>query len=780
MYPAAELAAFQFGSNVMLNRNGKLVGSIQATPADTIPIGLMTGGEIAADGTKFVRCDMQGGWRLLPGDDRWLLTVSSKTIEEKDILFEGIGCYEVAVAPSDANFAAQIAMTRLFVCNNFKSPAPQFVRVKALEDLIDRNGNNTHGANDGGPARHEQRHMAFDPARPQSLWIGLRDRPGVIWCDNVDALGGARLRTIGADTIPAPKMSGKCIAFDPASGISGGRTSQLYVHVTGFPVLFRISQNTGAITRIEGAPVHCRHLRVHPVSGAVFVIDTLAGGIVRRFTDQDGWTTPRTNGRNLSDVMPHPTDARKVWAIMESGQLIASTDGGLSFSNYTVGIFAKGNIPPFTHVSDVALAQSITVDYFFNSGGQIDPATGHLWMWNGLGVSYVENPPLDSQPFVFKGKAKGIHNVVGYTCQIEPTTGRVDLSCMDISYLRYERKQLTVSPHGKGPNERGIRHSSTSDYASDAPEYVILQSNAQVFHSYDAGKNWSLVPNQPKFPTFTANIACGTMGNAITIGPGEGKFMVQYMAGFGEWREVDFGSPALNEASRQVHWVHAYFLAREILKADKEHPNRFYAYCVGHIESNGQRHPQDSELKGIWRFDIVGSECRARRVYKSRISALTLPDGLAFGIDFWAAKLVLGPKGTAFFTPGGNSRESQRNPVFMYFTPDIEDPNGWMALPNFPTEVRTFLIGAAAPGARYPTLMMRSEHDGYFECADFDPSSPKKASCIFRFKHAPNGILDVPIGGDGDGGYYGRFVFTGGNTGIVLATDYRATIECQG
>lgn len=776
----------------MLRADGTLAGSIIEVPSPVTPLGFITGGSIAADGTKFARSDVQGGWRLLPGADRWELMVSANVIPADQITFRGIGCWDVAVARSDATRAAMFTMAGLFVSTNFKAPivatngagGVRFNRVTGLGAaglLVDANGYPTHGAND--PSRTYQRHMEFDPANADSLWISRRDQAGLTEVTN---LGGGAAATVThkfAAQIPAPDPAwGSSIAFDRSSAVIGGKTSRIFVHVSGVAKLFVIDQIAATVSEITGAPAYVRQLRVNPVSGVVMAIDHPAGA-VWRYAPGVGWTTPTTQYTNISGIGFDTVDPQVVRVVFTAGQLAGSTDGGVTFSNFTPGGFpgTVNDPPPFDRQEDIPLLEWTDQNYLANGGFEMDPTNNSLWFWTGIGVSYVLAPPTGDQRFVYRGLSKGIGNLVGVSVSVEPTTGDIDLACHDRPMLSFRRADPSTLPLTHGPNnDLPILHATTSDYAFDNPNYRIFMANSTVYHSYDRGVTWTALAYQPINTSFTANIACGTVGNAMMLGVSDTDRTPQFCADFGPWQTVDFGSATLNSAAAVVRWNAAYFLARQVLVSSKEVANRFYAYCIGETNPANLAAASHAAIRGVWRFDIAGSICTATRVYDKLLSDLApnTADDVAYAVDYWNAKLTLGPGGSAFFTPGQNDKEFAENPVPMFFTPNIDAPNSWIYLaPPWPTEVRTIEIGAAAPGALYPALLLHSEQHGYYLCTDFNPAQPLSATWQLLFKYPQSGVIDLPIGGAGDGGMFGRFYFSGGNTGIVLTTDYRHAVE---
>ena len=782
----------------MLRANGTLAGAIAPVPVDTIPLGWCTGGQVAADGTEILRCDVQGGWRKLPGASKWDLACSALTMLPAERKLYDLGCYDAAIAWSNADFAAMITMGRLKLCSNFKS-AMTFRNVAALPDFV-VNGTNSHGAN--SPTRMYQSHMEFDPARPQTLWVGLNDRAGVIKFDNVDALQAATPATIGAAEIPAPVPGwGKCIAFDRSSGITGGKTNTLYIHSAGTANLYKINQISGAITVIAGAPAICRQLRVNPVSGVVIAIDS--AGQPRRWTAAGGWTNPVCGwtAGEFTDVVFHPTDGGKAWLVFYAGQIAYSSDGGQNFGTINSNPFSHAN-PPFSRQEDVPIVQFALADSLAASCGWINPVSGALCVPNGLGYSLIETPPTTTNTFVYKGLAKGICNFVGITVLTVPATGKSFVIGHDKAILApYSRGDWTTPPPRHGPhNEYGLSHANSADFAADNPNHIILSTQAldrkatpeidptTVWHSLDAGAtDYAPWPAQPSFidapgdvndiVQHPSNVAMGTSGNAIMVGQSGGAGMrVMFSANYGAWTPVDFGSAAINAAVRDFPIMRNWRFSTRVLAADKERPNTFYLYIVGLLANDGTPHAQDAALKGVWRLVInpQAGTCTAARVHAKRISETWAGAGGSFAVDTYHCKLVLGPGGSAWFTAGQNSSEETKNPTLLSFTANIDQADSWNNLPAAPTECRALMLGAAAPGASYPAVAVYAEHDGHFVCTNFDPVS--RSGTWQLLPDPPSGVLDMPIGGDGDRAMFGSFAFTGGNTGLTMATEYRASL----
>ena len=663
--------------------------------------GWVTGVDIARDGTKVVRCDTFGAyiWNDAAAEWRPLLTARSMPAGEYGLDHPGAGgVYEVAVAPSDSN--------RIYAVTNglvFRSAdrGVSFVRTALARFAADPNDDfRTFG-----------RKIAVDPANPDVVYVGTQANGLAVSHD-----GGASWTT--HPHVPAATGgAGVIVAFDPQSGVAGGRTQRIYASSQGRGVY--VSNDAGAsFSLIPNSPTSHRHM-VCDQRGVLWITDnnlkTYNGGV---------WTTTGVTG-DIHSVAVDPANANHVVASTNGGSICQSFDGGVSWTgtyhpNHPAGSGTRV-------ATDVPWLAWTNEGYMSNGDMRFDPsAANKLFFAQGIGVWWT-NPPQTYVGFNWNSQSRGIEQLVSNHI-VSPPGGSPLYFAWDRPVFKLDDPNAYPAVHG--PNrDRAIVMGWSGDYAVDDPRFVVGLVNwfgvETSGYSIDGGANWT------RFASVPAEVAAGKIGGSIAASTRdnlmwlpEGNANPYYSRDRGAtWTQVQIpGVPTTGETG----WGRAYYLNRHALAADKTTLGTFYLYnhapaCVG-----------------LYRSTDGGANWA--RVYSGEIAAFSP----------YNAKLatVPGKAGHLFFTSGSLDGA---NPVTSKFMRSVDGGATWTEVAGV-LEVFSFGFGKAAAGRDYPAIYIA----GFVNRVWGLWRSDDNAATWVNLGDFPLGNYDVVKTVSGDMNVYGR------------------------
>ena len=667
--------------------------------------GWVTGIDVALDGTRVARCDTFGAYIWNSASSEWmpLLTTTSMPSGEWGPTKPGAGgIYEVAVAPSDSS--------RIYVITNgyvFKSSNRGVSFVKTALPQITANPNDDF--------RTFGRKMAVDPNNPDVVYVGTQTGGLAVTFD-----GGATWTT--NRQIPVSSTAaGILVAFDPHSGLSGGRTNRIYVSSQGQGVY--VSNDAGAsFTLTANGPTAHRHM-ICDQSGTLWLTDaSQTDNNVKRFSG-GVWSTAGANGSQFHSIAVNPTNAKHIVVADNGGSICQSFDSGATWTgiyypNYPAGSGAR-------IATDVPWLGWTNEGYMSNGDMRFDPS-GKLLFAEGIGV-WSTTPPQTYTAFSWTSQSRGIEQLVSNLI-ISPPGGSPLYFAWDRPVFKVDDPNVYPSTHGPNRN-RSIVMGWSGDYASDNPRFVAGLMNwfgaEESAYSADGGANWT------KFPSVPAAVAGGKIGGSIAVST-QSNLVWAPQGDANPYYSLDRGATWVQAqvpgvpTNGETGWGRGYYLNRHIVAADKVTANTFYLYnyLAGSV--------------GLYRSTDGGVSWT--RVYASEIAAFS-----SFNAKLTA---VPGKAGHLFFTSGNLDGGE---PVASKLMRSVDGGASWSAVPGA-LEVYACGFGKAATGSDYPAIYIAGYVGGIWGIW----RSTDNAATWAKIGDYPQGNYDMIRTISGDANVYGR------------------------
>jgi photosystem II stability/assembly factor-like uncharacterized protein len=734
----------------MRGSNGELIGGARFGLLGMDGGGWVTGIDIADDGTTVTRNDTYGAHVRGPGDNVWTGLFSiGKTYREQDFVFKNPAglCYEVCIAPTNSNVIYACAKGFLWKSVDRGASMTRLAGYKRGD--IDTSM--SFGAVDS--ARLAGQHMRVDPAGSDVVAFG-HPVDGLYY--TVD--GGerwARHRDIPAPTTPI----GISLVFDRSSPIVNGQTQTVYVVVAGKGTYRSTNGIGGHFTRMADGPMVASALAAG--GGNLYIVGNGVEADTQLFVwTGSAWMQPP--GIAGMGVAVRPSVPRTVIVMTAGGGMFASSDAGANWTDQNISwsLFAE----------DVPWLGWTKSDYFALGSVVFHPTLNRLVATNGIGVFYLDNPPLarpaPKQRWV--SQTKGIQQLIPMEIAAAPN-GRVHAVVMDRVIFSFDRDRCSVQASRHGPDNLVIlRQGCSVDFAANDPDYlvVVYQGEGSISQSSDGGRSWKPMPSVPRFTHSTegslalrgGSVAVSNAGNIVWVSTVNGGIRSTRDGGE-SWVKPSFGGNDMADA----YWHNVYYLRRRVVVADKARPGTFYAFCVG----TGKGDAKDRAMLGLWKSTDGG-------VNFSRIRDTLFT---TFPVDFWHGKLKLVPGKADHLVWCAGAQGNYPTPPAeygIYFS--IDEGVTTRQLPGW-QEPDDIAFGKAASGAAYPAIYVVGWRDGVhglWRCIDFNPANLK--GTWHNLGRWPMGRDDTNICLAADLTRFGR-VYYGFSGGSVAYADYDYTMR---
>lgn len=558
--------------------------------------GWVTGSDVAADGTKIVRLDSGGPVFRKPGDTEWTrlkragVSVLAANVENDN------ATYDVAICYTDPNYM-------YVVMGNGR-----------VWRSIDKGVNVTRttlAAQSGSAANNGKRMvgkpLAVDPANGLVVFFGT-PAAGVKF--SVD--GGDAWASIPTGTIPATTGEYRyIIAFDRSSTVTGSgataRTQRIYIFVPGYGI-YRSTDGGATWALMTGtAAFSPAHMRISHTNGYIHLAGTMEGeadGTYRRW-DGTTWTTPNAN--NTKALALSTINAGRVWACSVGGYLQVSNDDGATWSS---------SFSPARAVGDVAWLASTNEAYMSNGSIEFDPATGALWMFEGIGAWKIDSPPSSiTGNQTWTAASRGIENMSMSTLTTGGPAGAVGASTQDRSAFVITRADAGVKfPVANAQNgTTSINMGNGVDWALDDEAFWVattfpqdntpLANRKSCYTSNNGGAWLEMTGSTAAASTAIAKgINSGAAdhvggGNIIALSKtvfiqcetNNGYLMRTTDAG-ASWTRCTIGT------NLGVGGHNAYYLSRTVLVKDVNTPGKAWYYHTGDANDNSANRTNDRGL----------------------------------------------------------------------------------------------------------------------------------------------------------------------------------------
>jgi hypothetical protein len=463
--------------------------------------GVVTGVNIAPDGTRVCRCDTYGAYlwnasAASPGNagglGEWQCITTVNSLPSSIILKSdgepldsptsglGKGAYEIVVDPNNSNNLWMVFYGYVWRSTNKGSSWSQISISQIAQDT------NTE-SNTGSNAREMGPHIAVDPINSDVVCVA--NTTGLyVTTNGTAAIGSVTFTKVSGITTPGNNGSGDSggvlIAFDPSSAQTGGKTQGIYASSYGHGVYHTTGGVGGTWTLTTSSPTNHFNIACAPNGTLYWVDDTSVSTIVHKYNGSAWSTTSAGTGGNIA-VAINPANGN-VFVIDADGNLAISTNNGTSFANTTGYTIVAPDIP--------WLAQNDTAS-MFPSNIQFDPSQSNVLVQSwGFGIAYC-NPPTTATTFNWNTQTAGIEQVVVIRI-VSPPNGNPVVSTWD-------RIGFTIQNYTQYPSQQNCFYGSNVlamgwglDWASSAPANLVSYSEFQGGNnesgiSTDKGVTWT-------------------------------------------------------------------------------------------------------------------------------------------------------------------------------------------------------------------------------------------------------------------------------------------------
>jgi len=679
--------------------------------------GQVSGIDIAPDNTIVVRTDSYGAY--IWNGTQWQSLVTSSSMPAAfaqpthDKIIQGV--YEVRVASSNSNVLYMEYKGYLFKSINRGATWTQTALAPAT------------GESANGNFKFMGQKMAIDPNNPNVVVVGTPQAGLFITTNGGDAWQSA-------SSVPAslqdssslyPGFSG--IAFDPALGVTGGRTNTIFAASYGNGVYE--STDGGGTWASIGGPLYAMYGTASS-DGAYYAVNaTTTNQALWKYVQNTGWTQLFSDsGNGIRTVAVDPFNPNEIVTQASSGGLHISYDGGSSWSSFNGGgnSVVSADIPWLTTASNSVVPGA--QPWLSTAGTVFDQVTPNkVWSAVGVGVSFTTNLPtsnfLWNTPVVWNDQSAGIEQLVASGIVV-PTGGHPVVASWDrpFFYINNPNTYPTAYAPWTGGN---LREGFSIDYASTNSSFLVGIANNWGYessgYSTDGGQSWNQFQNHPGGGHIGGTIAASTPTN-IVWAPSGGVQPYYTTDGGQNWNPITL--PGVSDWTA-FHW--SYNFNARTVAADRVLSNTFYLYYAG---------------KGVFKSTDGGATWV--KVYSGSDGS----NGTISANSQYNATLasVPGKPGELFFTGG-----PQTSLPSQQFYKSTDGGAHWTAVPNV-TEVNCFGFGAAAPGQSYPSIYIVGWVSGIYGIWQ----SVDDAQSWTQIGTYPNGDLDLAQTISGDPYAFGR------------------------
>lgn len=633
--------------------------------------GYCTGIDVAADGTLVTRVDVYGAYKGSTAlGTAWtpLLNQSAFPAPLGTQPFWGAGVEEIRVAWSNSSVMYMLYAPVTGANGGWWHTSNGGATWTLISSGVASNPNNTATKTRG-------QKCAIDPANPNVAYLGNTNLGHLQL-----TIDGATVTNVSTAIIPAPSSgqgySG--LAFNAASGTTGGRTNEIMIPVYGVGA-WRSTNAGVTFTQSAGAPTTITYGGYGP-DGTYFCCDN-SGNAWNYLSGT--WHEIYTGHFPANAIAVDPFSAGHV-AVVYAGYPSTTTNGNTATPTWTYGDGDPATIAISS--PDVPWLQNSN-DKFLSVGGLLfDPAvSGRCWFSQGTSVMYAN--ALNANPGVttWISQALRLENLVT-TDICWPPGSNPTLVSWDRSFWPITNANAPAVQYG--PNYSAeIRLGTAADWAKSQPTFSVGISSTdnngtlQIFKNPSSGayNAWSLIGAQPATGTLGGQIACASPTSWVYIDQNSGH-VYQTQNGGASWTQP----PTLPATG----WTGGYFLCRHVVVADDTNLGTFYAYN--------------------------GSNGSAPGVYRSTDSGVTwtrvFSGNLGTPADVFNACMRQAPgnAGHLFYTNGTQGGPTSTHPTGAPQGSFFRSTDGgatWTTIANM-LEVWAFAFSAPKPGGGgYPSIL---------------------------------------------------------------------------
>jgi hypothetical protein len=556
--------------------------------------GVVSGMDIAADGTKVIRTDTYGAYwfnaasncgnAVTTGCWQQMVTMTSMPAGDAGV---GVvrtstpGVYAIGIAASDTNHFYMIFNGYVYSSTN---RGTTWRRGALAQDVSADPNDHFRGYN---------QKLAVDPVNENVVFVGT---PSAGISFSADA--GATWTKIPTDSIAAATGgAGYVIAFDPGSSVIGGKTQGIYVSSQGHGVYHSTNGGSGW-TLTTSTPTTHQNMNVD-AAGNVWLIDNVSGSGCGALNKYDGrWANVLSSSNCLVASAVNPAAPTRIYAIQSfTGKLFISTNTGSSFGSAASNGAVVAHDVPWLGAQMALLSNNIGPASYL----AFDPSRPNmLYTSTGLAVM-VTNPPSSAKAVTWTSESAGIEQLVGNwvvspnTPGSKPVVGVWDQG----QFLGGTTAYPSVHIGASGTN---IPSGWSVDWASSAPSTIVslnttlsgtgpaacpsVTSTDTSSISSDGGLTGAMFASPPVCNGIGirgGGIAASTPTNICAVGTDNGRNsnkLICTQNGGTSWTAATYSGIAPNAAGA-TGWGANYFYWTQRLIADRGAANTFYIYNDG-------------------------------------------------------------------------------------------------------------------------------------------------------------------------------------------------------
>jgi hypothetical protein len=647
--------------------------------------GFVTGYDIAPDNTMLARSDTFPAvflWSV--AQDKWLPLVTANSIPAGFISprsDKALGAWEARICPSNTSKFYMVFANAVFVTTNSGASWTQLAGFTA--DISDANANDN--------ARTTGWRMAVDPQNDAICYIGTPSA-GL----QVTFNGGASWSTVSG--VAASASQGIAIAFDPTSGVSGGKKQGIFACSEGHGVYHSTDGGaTWALLNTTGMPTSFFRMKVDQ-NGKLW-LSTTSTLRLWTWTSGGGWVqNSNTDNPVVFDI--DPNNANRVAVSSIGGRTYISTDGAATFGAGIISttVTTTGDVPwqGMTNYSSSYNYSCCCLNFDSNSV---------LYQSHGLGVWKSPAPFTSNTAITWNGMSRGIEIYDAFWLVHPPGGNPVGVG-YDLPIWNFNNPNSYPSAYGPDADFGGMNPPSGAtptfhiDYAGSDPTFMVAATTATpgVCYSLNRGLNWAAFSSQTPFGNllFGGNVVASTNQNLLAFVNGSGP---KYTTNRGAlWSTSTYTGNAYNTFSGYSSCLAA---------ADRVTAGAFVVYSLA---------------DGFYSSTDGGANFARVSTFNAGIHEALV-----------RIKSVPGKAGHLFFsggfadtgTPPDTSAALYWNTISAAGALTENVATGWKTMATF-TGLVDFDFGTIVAGQSYPTLYVvgwRSGAPGIWMCQDFNPTT---------------------------------------------------------
>jgi hypothetical protein len=657
--------------------------------------GFLSGIDVAPDGTMVVRADTYGAY--IWNGSQWQQLVTSTSMPAGFVVpGNNDGVYEIQIASSNSSI-----MYMMYLGDVFKTTD------KGTTWTLTNFANAPDNANDS--YRWDGQKLAIDPNNPNVVYVGTQQNGLFVTQD-----GGITWQAVSAVPLALKDSSGgnpgiTGILFDPALGVSGGKTNTIFASSYGNGV-YESTDAGASWTHLNGGPSDVEYAAVSS-NGAYYVTANNSSQLWRYMNG--AWTELlSSNPYWLHSVAINPLNPSEIVVQGSIGNPNVSYDGGATWTGWgATNQMVASDIPWLPSVGNQMYPGGLAFNplvpnQLISSGG--------IGVWNAI---LPQNWSVNT-PVVWNSQSAGIEQLVANQL-IVPPGGKPVVASWDRAFFYVN--DPNSSPTSFGPVAGAFAAGWSLDYASSNPNFVAgiaeWWGTEDSGYSTDGGQSWNLFPSMPAFAGKTMGGTIAASSPTDIVWAPAGGFQPYYTVnGGGSWSPVNL--PGVTDWSG-FDW--AYYLNAKTVTADRVLTDTFYMYYAG---------------QGVFKSTDGGADWT--KVFSGEISPTSYISS--------ELQSVPGEAGNLFFTGG-----PQSGPVTEPFMRSTDGGTTWTAVANV-AEVSVFGFGAPAAAGNYPSIYIV----GYVNSVYGIWQSNDNAKSWTQIGDYPTGSLDQITTISGDPNIYGQ------------------------